>query len=365
MNPILSRRAALLLFAVVVAVWGSNWAVTKIVVQSVSPLWASAIRSAIATVALLALLLARGQLTLPRRGDVPVILTVAILHMGAFALLVAFGLQLVPVGRSIVLGYTTPLWVAPAAWLFLREPVTRTRWAGVGLGLAGLATMFNPLAFDWSDRNALIGNGMILLAALCWAANILYVRAHQWISTPFQLVFWQALLATAILSALALAFDGVPPIIWTPELASAFLYGAIFGTALAHWAMVMVNRSLPAVTTSLGLLATPVVGVAVSVIFLGEPIGTSLICAMALILGGIAIGTIPGATAPRNGEEEHQAARFVSTLSLERTHDRQIGIFGLGPGFGPDSQPDSACDIPGPGCRGQRYQGPGQRRRSQ
>ena len=60
--------------------------------------------------------------------------------------------------------------------------------------------------------------------------------------TPFQLVFWQALLATAILSALALAFDGVPLISWTPELAGAFLYGAIFGTALAHWAVVMVNR---------------------------------------------------------------------------------------------------------------------------
>jgi hypothetical protein len=33
--------------------------------------------------------------------------------------------------------------------------------------------------------------------------------------------------------------------------------------------------------------------VAASAIFLGEPIGTSLICAMAMILGGIAIGTIP------------------------------------------------------------------------
>ena len=293
MKPILSRHAALLLFAVVVAVWGSNWTVTKIVVETVSPLWGSAIRSAIASVALLALLLIRGQLALPRRGDLPVIFTVAILHMGAFAVLVAFGLQLVPVGRSIVLGYTTPLWVAPAAWLLLREPVTRSRLAGVGLGLAGLAIMFNPLAFDWSDGHALIGNGLLLLGALCWAANILYVRAHRWISTPFQLVFWQALLATAVLSALALAFDGVPRINWTPALTGALLYGGICGTALAHWAMVMVNRDLPAVTTSLGLLATPVMGVAVSAIWLGEPISASLICAMALILGGIAIGTIP------------------------------------------------------------------------
>jgi drug/metabolite transporter (DMT)-like permease len=122
MNHMLSRRAALLLFAVVVVMWGSNWAATKTLVLNVSPFWATAIRSAIAAVALLVLLLARRQLILPRRGDVSIILTVAMLHMGAFSALVAFGLQFVPVGRSIVLGYTTPLWVAPAAWLFLNDP---------------------------------------------------------------------------------------------------------------------------------------------------------------------------------------------------------------------------------------------------
>lgn len=294
MQPMLSRRTALLLFVVVVAMWGSNWVVTKILVQSVTPLWATAIRSAIATVALLALLLARGQLNLPRRGDIAVILSVAVLHMGAFSALVAFGLKFVPVGRSIVLGYTTPLWVAPAAFLLMGEPLTRSRLAGIGLGLAGLATLFNPLAFDWSDLDALIGNGLILLAALCWAANILYVRAHRWVSTPFQLVFWQALLASAILASLALAINGVPRLSWTAPLSGAFLYAGLCGTALAHWAMVMVNRSLPAVTTSLGLLATPVVGVASSAIWLGEPITVSLIAAMTMILAGIALGTLPG-----------------------------------------------------------------------
>lgn len=291
MDDVLSRRAALLLFAAVVSLWGSNWVVTKTLVLSVSPLWASTIRSTIATATLLVLLLARGQLIRPRRGDVAVILSVALLHMGAFSALVAFGLQFIPVGRSIVLGYTTPLWVAPAARLLLGEYMTRRRLAGLGLGLCGLALMFNPFAFDWNDRNALIGNGLILLAAFCWAANILYVRAHKWMSTPFQLVFWQALLASLILSVLAVSIDGAPQITWNPGLAGAFLYAGIGGTALAHWALVTVNRSLPAVTTSLGLLATPVVGVAASAIFLGEPVGLSLICAMGVILGGIAIGT--------------------------------------------------------------------------
>jgi drug/metabolite transporter (DMT)-like permease len=290
----LSRPVALLLFAIVVVTWGSNWTITKTLVQSVSPLWTAAIRSAIATVALFVLLAARGQLVVPRRGDVPVVLAVAVLHMGAFSALAAFGLQFVPAGRSIVLGYTTPLWVAPAAWLFLREPVTGSRLAGIGLGLVGLVAMFNPLAFDWNDRDALTGNGLILLAALCWAANIVYVRAHRWISTPFQMVFWQALLATAILSVLACSIEGVPQVNWNPGLVTAFLYTGICGTALAHWAMVMVNRSLPAVTTSLGLLATPVVGVGISAIWLDEPVSHSLIFAMAMILAGIAIGTIPG-----------------------------------------------------------------------
>ena len=293
MDHALPRRTALLLFAIVVVSWGLNWAVTKIIVHSVFPLWATAIRTAIAAVTLLVVQLARGEFILPRKGDWPVILAIALLHMVAFSALVAFGLKFAPVGRSIVLGYTTPLWVVPGAALFLKEPMTRARLAGTALGLLGLVVMFNPRAINWNDHDALLGSGLILLAALCWAANILYVRAHKWVSTPFQLTFWQTLLATCVLSTLALLFDGVPQITWSPSLASAFLYAGIIGTALAYWAMAMVNRSLPAATASLGILATPVIGVLCSTLALGETIDISLLVAMAMILSGIAVGAIP------------------------------------------------------------------------
>jgi drug/metabolite transporter (DMT)-like permease len=293
MQPQISRRSALLLFAVIVLAWGLNWTITKTLVQSVSPLWITAIRSAIATVALAVLLFARGEMIVPRRGDLPVIFVNSIFHMVAFTALVAFGLQFAAVGRSIVLGYTTPLWVMPAAWLFLGERMTPSRSLGMALGLAGLAVMFNPFAFNWADADLLAGSGCILLAALCWAVSIVYVRAHRWISTPFQLVFWQTLLATLVVSALAFLKDGVPHPAWNAQLIGLFLFSGIIGTALAYWAMATVNRSLPAVVTSLGLLATPVVGVASSAIILGETIQIDLIVAMLLILGGIAIGTIP------------------------------------------------------------------------
>ena len=167
-----------------------------------------AIRSAIAGVALLGLLLARGTLVVPKRGDIPVVLNIALLHMVAFAALVAVGLQFITAGRSVVLGYTAPLWVVPGARLFLGERITARRAAGVGIGVAGLALMFNPLAFDWGDSNAVLGNALILLGAFCWAVSILHVRAHTWISTPFQLVFWEMLVATVVLLVLALLDRG-------------------------------------------------------------------------------------------------------------------------------------------------------------
>ena len=64
---------AVLLFAVVVIVWGLNWPVTKIIVESIPPLWATALRFAIAGVILLVLQLAQGSLIVPRQGDVPIV----------------------------------------------------------------------------------------------------------------------------------------------------------------------------------------------------------------------------------------------------------------------------------------------------
>jgi drug/metabolite transporter (DMT)-like permease len=280
----------------VVLAWGLVWPVNKVLLESLSPLWLMALRSALATVTLFALTLARGRPTLPPAADLPVLLSITLLHMVGFGVLASWGLQLVDTGRSVVLAYTTPLWVMPGASLFLREPLTRRRLAGVAVGLVGLLVLFNPLAFDWTSRPALLGNGAILLAAFLWAASILHIRGHAWRSTPFDLVPWEMLLATALLIPLAFVADGPATVEWDARRLALLLYAAIPGTALAYWATAMASRALPAVTTSLGLLATPVVSVSVATLWLGEPLTVSLVAAIVLILGGIALGATDGAT---------------------------------------------------------------------
>lgn len=85
---------------------------------------------------------------------------------------------------------------------------------------------------------------------------------------------------------------GVPRIEWDLRLVRLFLYGGVVGVVLAYWAMAMVNRSLPAVTVSLGILATPVVGVLSSVVLLGEELSLALLIGLGMIIGGIVVGTV-------------------------------------------------------------------------
>ena len=284
-----SHEAILLLGAVAVG-WGTAWPVIKAILQDVPPLWTLLLRSLVGTATLFTISIGRRSLMLPRRGDIAVVLNVSLLHMVAFAVLVSVGLQFVPAGRSIVLGYTTPLWVSAGARIFLSEALTRARIAGIGLGLFGLAVLFNPFSFPWHDHAALTGNLLVLLGSFCWAASILHVRAHRWVSSPFELVPWQVLLATCTLAPLALLFEGVPRIEWSARLLALLVYGGTAGIALPYWAMQIVNKNLPAITTSLALLVVPVVGVACSALALGEPITAGLILAMLLIICGIVVG---------------------------------------------------------------------------
>jgi drug/metabolite transporter (DMT)-like permease len=286
-----ARRQGILALIIVIVAWGLTWPVNKVVLATLSPLWAVTLRSAIATVALFALTAWRGRLALPPRQDLPVLLSITLLHMVGFNLLASWGLGLVPTGRTVVLAYTTPLWVTPGAALFLREPLTPRRAVGVLIGLAGLVTLFNPLALDWADRNVVLGHLAILAGALLWAISIVHIRAHRWASTPFALIPWETLLSTALLVPPALLTTPPVPEDWSSSFVVLLLYLGVVGTAVAYWATATASRHLPAVTTSLGLLATPVVSVTTATLWLGESLTLSLLAAIALVLGGVAIGS--------------------------------------------------------------------------
>jgi drug/metabolite transporter (DMT)-like permease len=287
-----SRRHArgLAMLMVVVLAWGTCWPVNKALLAYMPPVWSLALRSVVSALALLAISMAVTGLVVPKKHDAPVLVSMVLLHMVGFAVLATLGLQFVPAGRSTVLAYTSVLWAPLFAALFLGERVPPRRAIGLGLGILGLVVIFNPLTFDWSNGSAIFGNAALLAGALLWGLSIVHNRAHVWHATPFQLAPWQALLAAAILVGIAAAIEGVPAIDWNARSVLLLLFAGIPGTALAYWAVAVASSSLPAATTSIGLLGTPAVSVVVSMVMLGEQPTVPLIVALVLILAGVIVG---------------------------------------------------------------------------
>lgn len=280
---------AYLLFAVTILIWGTNWPIMKVGLTLMPPFWFAFLRVGLGCLTLFTALLVTGRLKLPARSDLPVIVSVGLLQIAAFLVIINLAVPAVGAGRSSILAYTTPLWVVPGAILFLGERLHRLKLLGLLLGLLGVAILFNPLEVDWSDRDQRTGNLLLMLASLAWAVAILHVRSRRWRGSPLELAPWQLLFALPILLGGALLFD--PP--WTPplrwDLALLLLHNGVLATGFAYWGAFTVTRALPAISTSLGFLGVPLVGVTASVLALGEPLTLSVVGGLLAILLGVAL----------------------------------------------------------------------------
>ena len=291
------RRRASLLVACLVLIWGCNWPVNKVVLSHISPLWFACLRVAMGSISLFLVQAFRTEgVKLPARADLPVVLSIGLVQVAAVMALVQLGLANVPAGRSAILSYTTPVWVVPGAILILGERLRLAKLIALLLGLAGVAVMFNPAAFDWSDHTAVVGNGYLLAAAALWAGSIIHVRAHRWQGTPLTLAPWKMLIGLIPLFALAWSVEGPPPhVSFSLGTLVLAIYSGPLITAFPFWALVTVSRTLPAVTTSLTLLLVPMIGLLSSVIFLTEQINATLIVGPLLILGAVAAVSVADA----------------------------------------------------------------------
>ncbi|MDF1819012.1 MAG: DMT family transporter [Immundisolibacteraceae bacterium] len=287
-HPI-TPRAALFLLGTVILLWGVNWPIMKVGLQSISPFTFAASRMVLGGITMFAVAGLTGNLTWPHRRDWPVVISVGLIQLAAFIGMATFALQYVPAGRSSILAYTTPLWVLPISFLLLREAVNGWKLVGFLLGLAGILVMFNPATFNWSDPDVLLGNGTLMFAAMLWALLIVQIRGHRWHGTPLSLIPWQFAVATVALVPVAFYLESDNPIQWSGELWATLLYNGPIATGFCTWAIVTITRALPALTTSLGTLGVPVTGMVASAIVLGEPITGSNLGGLLLIVGGLAL----------------------------------------------------------------------------
>lgn len=285
-------RLGLIALASTVVCYGTLWASAKMALDYVPPLWFTAGRFAIGALFVVAVLIVQGRFRLPPRGDLPVVLSVGVLMLGAYSSIFQTALQYVHAGRASILGYTTTVFVTPVAVAFLGERLTKLRLAGLVAAVAGLLALFNPAEFDWSNGGAVRGNAMLVLCAALWSAVILHLRVHRQQADTLQLAPWQLLTAFVVAAASAFLLEGLPRFPLGGPAVALYLYGGIFSTGLGIWGVTTTFRNLPTATSTVGLLGVPVVALVISVLFLGETLTVWLGAGLILIVGGIAAVTL-------------------------------------------------------------------------
>ncbi len=231
-----SRSAALVLLVLLSLVWGFHWVVVKVGLDYMPPFTYAGLRVGAGLATMVVLLGAQRRLRLPARSDLSIVVSVGLGQIAAGVLIMNLALQVVPAGRSAVLVYSMPLWVAVLLAAFFGVRLRRAEIVGLALGITGILALLNPAAIDWSAPGEVLGTVALLLNAVLWAAVTIHVRRHHWTANPLELQPWQLLVAFVPLAILALALEPGRSIRWEPVTVLILLFSGPLATAFATWA---------------------------------------------------------------------------------------------------------------------------------
>jgi len=287
-----NRRVGFIALFTTIFCFGTLWTTAKISVDYLPPLWFTAGRFAIGGVFVAIVLHLQGRLRLPDKADVPIILSVGGIMLGLYSSIFQNALVFVHAGRATVLGYTTAIFVTPVAVLLLGERLSLQKLLGLLAAIVGFLALFSPTEMDWSDRDVLAGNGLLVLCVLLWSAVILHLRVHRQVSDTLSLVPWYLMVSFTVATVSALIFEGPPNFEVSGTGWALYLYAGIVCSGIGNWGVTTAILNLPATTSTVGLLGVPVFAMILSVLFLGEALTLSLGIGMILIIGGIAAVTL-------------------------------------------------------------------------
>jgi drug/metabolite transporter (DMT)-like permease len=275
--------------AVIVATWAGNWPLMKLALTEAGPLPFVLVRLVGALILLLPLILTLRAPLLPVPGERLGLCWIGLLQVAGFLIFGIVGLAIVPAGRAIVLAYTMPLWAIPIGLWLWPESFGRRQLVGAAIGFCGLVLFMNPGLVEWSDRRALAGNGLLLLAAIFWALGSCLYRRSVWRSPFWTQTFWQLAVGAVPILVIALPEAARQPIHWSIGLFGILVYNWIVTTALGYFLWNKVLSVMSAAVAGQVLALTPIGGFLLSIAMFGGTVSGDIVASIVLIVAGIVL----------------------------------------------------------------------------
>lgn len=281
--------------------WSTSFVVTKLAYDTFPPLTLGVCRFVIASAALTIILAVKKGFMLPPLRDIARLSLSGFLGITLYFTMENIGVKMTSASSAalIVASY-------PAITIFLERLIYGTaipavRWLGILLAIGGVY-LVSVSGLRGDAGNAFWGNILLAATGLVWAAYSFVTRSVVNRYPAGVVSFYQTIAGTIAFLPLALLERGE----W--KMPTAFSFGALayLGLLCSVAAFVLYNNSLRrlsagTVVTLMNLV--PVIGVALSVLVLGEEIHAMQIVGGIVVISGVCIGIRARPCPPRGAPE--------------------------------------------------------------
>ena len=197
------------------------------------------------------------------------------------------GLTMTSAGRAAILFNMQPFFTLLLLPLLVpTERLTVRRWLGTIVAFAGVALV---LAERGTDGGSLLGDFLCLVSALGWTGNVILNKRMPRDVNPVAVIFWGAVGAVPVFALLTLLLESNAA--WRPGVAAiaSVLYLGMVAAGLGFVLVVWLINTYSASRVNVFVFLSPVFGVLIGWILLGEPIGAMQAAGAAAVAAGILI----------------------------------------------------------------------------
>ena len=267
------------------AMWGASYLFMRVAVPHLGPALMIEARVLMAGLLLLGYLLFTRRASGWRTHWRPWVF-VALVGTAIPFMLIAEALRTIDASTASILNALVPLFTTIVALMWIRDPITPAKSAGIVLSIAGTAVLVGWTPQPMTGKE-LLAASMSVGATLLYGINIVYSRVRLRDAAPAATSAYTLLFAAVALlpfTPLDRDLSAVPTAAWL-----ALLGLAIVSTTVAFIYYYRLIADIGPVKASTVTLLVPVFGMIWGVAFLGEPLTPGRIAGCAIILFGCAL----------------------------------------------------------------------------
>jgi drug/metabolite transporter (DMT)-like permease len=278
---------ALILLLILTLVWGFNHPSIKCTNQGIAPVFASTLRSIIASMCGVIYCLWKKEKIF--HTDINLLHGVVVgLLFGLEFACIYFGLLYTDAARSIIFLYTSPFIVAAGAHFFLKgDCLTFLKTLGLVIAFMGVLLVFQGRPTS-AKPTMFIGDILEIIAAWLWAATTLYIKRFMARNVqPIHTFLYQLVFSIPILLVVSLILEPRWIIMLNLSIVGCVLFQSVIVAFITYLIWFKLIHGYPVSRLSAFTFLTPVFGVLAGVIFLNEEFTGSLMMGLPMVCAGI------------------------------------------------------------------------------